>query len=108
MPGRWPSPATVNGRTTVVSPPACWRAAQSCSTSTLLRAYPPRGASGSASALGRPSHAPPYTDDEEVTSSGVSNGTAASTAAVASTLSRYRQASTSSRGSRTLGQPARW
>ena len=35
MSGRWPSPSTVNGRTTTTAPP---RRAHSCSTSTLLRA----------------------------------------------------------------------
>ena len=41
MSGRWPSPATVNGRTTSARPPASRRATRR-STSTFERAYPPR------------------------------------------------------------------
>ncbi len=108
MSGRCPSPATVNGRAIATAPPARSRVWQSRSTTTLLSAYPPRGRTGSVSADGRPSRVPPYTEDEEVTTSGVAGGTAASTAAVASTLSRYRRCRTSGRLSRTPGQPARW
>ena len=102
MSGRCPSPATVNGRSTATGRPA-----QSSSTAALLRAYAPSGCSGSVSRDGRPA-APPYTDEDEVTTSGGPGGTVASTAAVACTLSLVRAASAAAPVSRTPGRPARW
>ena len=49
MSARWPSPTTVKGRTTVILAPRAWAWAQTASASTLLRAYPPRGATTSSS-----------------------------------------------------------